>query len=316
MAQCGIVLPLLWLALQLTFGSRNVLDWMKWDRFDELNQKLTLLQDNPGRCNSLTKAEQYMPEDTVSQVPRFNTLRSEAWYQNRSSLIHLHNMALNRAFFYSYIFQKFNTSVFDFTFNPDWYYYYMSATADIHASDNFINGSAVFFDFNCSYPNWFSTMGFNETLPFFGPHAYKVDDYRDPGNWLREPTLTTATVRDFGAMGSMSNYSHPRYKMNPWYDLWLPDTSGNEDSLNKFTYSVGIKYSRVTGHFTHKEFQASVFFGPASPGQLDKDKALPVLFTRPYFDCGHSNKWVVSATSPVVDFMARYSNFTHLRRPR
>jgi hypothetical protein len=50
---------------------------------------------------------------------------------------------------------------------------------------------------------------------------------------------------------------------------------------------------------------------------LDKDeRLLPVMFTQPYFDCGKSNKWIFSAVSPVVDFMPRYSNWTHLRRPR
>ncbi|XP_059141672.1 uncharacterized protein LOC131929461, partial [Physella acuta] len=72
-----------------------------------------------------------------------------------------------------------------------------------------------------------------------------------------------------------------------------------------------------TGHFTTPDFQSFSFFGPASPGASDVDPQMfPVQFTPPYFDCGGANKWVVSAVSPVVDFMPRYSNFTHMRRPR
>ena len=43
---------------------------------------------------------------------------------------------------------------------------------------------------------------------------------------------------------------------------------------------------------------------------------LPVVFTQPYFDCGRYNNWIVSAVSPVVDYMPRYSNWTHMRRQR
>ncbi|KAK3086522.1 hypothetical protein FSP39_019568 [Pinctada imbricata] len=105
--------------------------------------------------------------------------------------------------------------------------------------------------------------------------------------------------------------------MNPWYNFWLPDNSDEEDSVMKFTYSVGIKYSNETGKFTQDEFESTNFFGPNSPGQNENDERfLPVRFTPAYYDCKFANKWVVSAVSPIVDFMVRYSNFTHLRRPK
>ena len=66
-----------------------------------------------------------------------------------------------------------------------------------------------------------------------------------------------------------------------------------------------------------KEYENFAFFGPTSPGARETDpRKLPVQFTPPYFDCGFSNKWVVSAVSPIVDFFPRYSNYTHLRRQR
>ena len=76
-----------------------------------------------------------MPDNTISQVPKFNKLLSSIVYPNRTNLLHLHNMALNRAFFFSYIYQKLNESE-AFPYQPGLMYYYFSAAADIssHAS--------------------------------------------------------------------------------------------------------------------------------------------------------------------------------------
>ena len=41
----------------------------------------------------------------------------------------------------------------------------------------------------------------------------------------------------------------------------------------------------------------------------------PVKWTRPYFDCGRSNKWLFAATSPIVDKYPRHTNFTHIEFP-
>jgi hypothetical protein len=107
------------------------------------------------------------------------------------------------------------------------------------------------------------------------------------------------------------------YKMNPWYQFWLPDLEGQQDQSNKFTYGVGIKYSNVTGQFVNDEFKIYNFFGPNNPAQTEKDiSKMPVRFTAPYFDCGKSNTWKVSAVAPIIDFFPRYSNYTHMRRQR
>ena len=47
-----------------------------------------------------------------------------------------------------------------------------------------------------------------------------------------------------------------------------------------------------------------------------REEIVPVLMTEPYFDCGRSNRWIVSMTSPVVNFMPRYIGWTFLQRPR
>ncbi|XP_060084009.1 uncharacterized protein LOC132563267 [Ylistrum balloti] len=307
------VVPVLLLMLFVTCMASHVFDWLKPDKFDDLDDKMVAVhQDN---CRSKAKSDMLFPVDTISQIPKFNKLKHRIFYKNRTSLLHLHNMALNRAFFYSYILQKMNTSD-SFPIQPNIHYLYMSVTADVNANPAGINGSALYFDNNCYYPNWFTERDFNTTIPLFGPKAWRWDDTEDQDNFLREPTRKVAFVDDVGT-GPGKNYTSASFKMNPWYEFWLPDNDAFLDSAKKFTYGTGIKYSNETGKFIHKEFELFNFFGPNSPGQeVDDDTLLPVRFTRPYFDCNKSNKWVASAVSPIVDYMPRYLNWTHMRRPR
>ncbi|ESO96905.1 hypothetical protein LOTGIDRAFT_214442 [Lottia gigantea] len=288
-------------------------DWMGYDKFDEMEEIYNSVDDQ--NCRSKSKAEMVMREDLVTQIPFYNNLLNRVWYRNRTSLIHLHNMALNRAFFFSYILQKMN-STNDFSLQPNWLYMYFSVAADVNANPTGINASAIIFDFNCTYPNWYSNLPFNNTLHLFGPKAYRWDDYQDQDNFLREPTRNVAAVTDLGA-GNGKNYTLASYKMNPWYSNWLPDLTAEKDSVTKFTYSVGVRYSNVSGQFTEDNYIAHPFFGPPLPGQNEKDiKMFPVTYTKPYFDCGVQGKWMFSATSPIIDYMPRYSNWTHMRRPR
>lgn len=285
--------------------------WQGYDKFDEITDRMDAV--NSVNCKSKPVSELHLPEDTLAQLPRFNKLLSTIIYPNRTHLLHLHNMALNRAFFYSYIYQKLNESE-HFESQPGLMYFYFSAAADVSANEYNINGSAIIFDSNGTYANWYRDLPFNKTLPLFGPRAYRLDDFNDPTNWLREPTNRTIDILDYGA-GPQSNYTHKSYKINQWYTMWLPDgwDKQGQDSIRKHSYDVGIKYSNETGRFTNDEWSSKVFFGPPSPGQKE-DEHLPVVFTEPYYDCGRSNKWIVSAVSPIVDQLPRYLEWFHLRR--
>ncbi|XP_013089446.2 uncharacterized protein LOC106073439 [Biomphalaria glabrata] len=294
------------------FVTPSPYEWMYHDRWDVINDMFSNVSAQ--NCRSKSKDQLMLPIDAVSAPPTYNRLLSSKTYSNRTVLLHVHNMALNRAFFYSLIYQRLNNT-WDFATQPGLMYIYMSAAADISASAGFINGSGLFFDNNCSYPNWYTTMDFNRTLPLFGPKAWREDDYNEPTNYLREPTNSTIDIWDLAA-GNARNYTDKRYKGNPWVDFWLPDLKADTDSTRKFTYSVAIRYSNTTGKFKTPDFEEFKFFGPQQPGSEDPDTMLPVRVTRPYFDCGQSNRWIVTASSPVVEFMPRYSNFTHLRRPR
>nr|KAG5707185.1 hypothetical protein BaRGS_017869 [Batillaria attramentaria] len=247
---------------------------MWYDQYDEVDQHFSTV--NGQNCHAKSKEELVLRPDAVSQLPVYNQLLNRIWYKNRTALIHLHNMALNRAFFYSYILQKMNDSA-SFYIQPNWLYMYMSSVADINANPYTLNGSAIYFDKDCHYPNWYETVPFNNTLPLFGPKAWRWDDWQDQDNYLREPTRRTAAVADLGAGRSM-NYTHPMFKMNPWYGKWLPDLDGGLDSLTKFTYYVGIKYSNETGKFTKDEFEAYPFFGPSSPSAIETDERMLPVF--------------------------------------
>ncbi|ELU11322.1 hypothetical protein CAPTEDRAFT_161811 [Capitella teleta] len=288
-------------------------DWMGYDNFDEIDDRMNSV--NAENCMSKPASELRLPSETLAQLPRFNQLLSMIIYPNRTKLLHLHNMALNRAFFYSYIYQKLNESE-AFQYQPGLMYFYFSAAADVSANEYNINGSAIMFDNNCSYANWYRNLPFNTTLNLFGARAWRFDDYNEPTNWLREPTNTTLNLEDYGA-GSQSNYTTKSYKTNQWYDLWLPDGWDKEglDSVRKHTYDIGIKYSNETGKFATDEFEAKTIFGPPSPGQRETEH-LPVVWTEPYYDCGRSNRWIVSAVAPVLDQLPRYLEWFHLRRFR
>lgn len=73
-------------------------DWIAQDKLDEVDAYLQSVSEST--CRSKSKDHLVMRSDIVSQLPVYNQLLSKIWYSNRTALIHLHNMALNRAFFY------------------------------------------------------------------------------------------------------------------------------------------------------------------------------------------------------------------------
>ncbi|XP_029641233.1 uncharacterized protein LOC115216171 isoform X1 [Octopus sinensis] len=313
----GSASPLTLYSLLLIVGmirlsQSSLWDWQKKDKFDHLDSYMKSITEK--NCHSKLKSDLLLSPDTVSQIPRYNQLLSKVFYRNRTGLVHLHNLALNRAYFHSFMLQRFNQSK-DFLNLPGWLYLYMSVTANVNSHPNLVNGSSIFFDNNCHYPNWLRFLAFNKTLPLFAPSAWRYDDTRDSENFLREPTMRSTKVVDMGT--GLFNYTSRRSKTNIWYSLWnMPDVRNEKDSLIKYKYTVGIKYSSRPGQFDSEDFNISGFFGPSVPGQHFMDEILPVRFTQPYFDCGKSNEWIVSAVSPVIDFMPRYLRYTHMRRPR
>ncbi|GFS07804.1 hypothetical protein ElyMa_004741300 [Elysia marginata] len=136
---------------QNSASAKGVFSWHPYDQFDEINDHVSSIDAT--NCRNKDKSQLQLRKDVVSDLPVYNTLLSRVWYRNRSSLIHVHNMALNRAFFYSYVLQRMNSSS-NFYKQPNWMYFYFSGSADVNANPNILNGSAFYFDNDCHYPNW------------------------------------------------------------------------------------------------------------------------------------------------------------------
>lgn len=93
----GVVIVIVFLTCIHALG-KSKYSWMKSDRFDVIDEQYRSVTEQ--NCRSKNKEQLTMRADVVSQLPVYNQLLSRVWYRNRTSLIHIHNMALNRAFFY------------------------------------------------------------------------------------------------------------------------------------------------------------------------------------------------------------------------
>lgn len=236
------------------------------DGFDDIRNRMNKV--NADNCAIQNAHDLYLPEDAISHLISTPDLMYTSIFPNRSALLQLHNMALGRSFFWSYIFQ--NNFPKPEIEKDHTLYYFLATVSDVLANPS-INASAIYFA---------PDNGLNETVPLFAPRTIQLDK-------------NTFHSRDQGALltgSSVDNYTSESYKINEWYRLWLPDNTSVKPNLyEKTTYQVTIRYAddrNVT----------SVFFGP--PGADDTPG--PVKFTRPYFDCGRSNKWLVAAVVPIT----------------
>lgn len=270
--------------------------WHQRDNVDDIVAKTErVTQDN---CAVLDRNQLFLPMSTVSHIPDIKQFGIDPIYQNRTNLLQLHNVALNRAFFYSYILQKAQDEV-----EPGFMYYMLSSTADVSANPH-INSSAIYYSPNKAFTPSYNGF-FNKTMPLFAPRAYRVDDYNDPYQLKGISTMNTIAVTDLGAIKPEmrdTNYTTDVYKINEWYSAWLPDPTKRHDS--KPTYSVQISHANGTN-------ETFVFHGP--PGASDEPG--PVKWQRPYYDCNRINKWLLSASVPIADLFPRHTGWRHIELP-
>ncbi|GBP14576.1 hypothetical protein EVAR_93452_1 [Eumeta japonica] len=142
-------------------------------------------------------------------------------------------------------------------------------------------------------------------MPRFAPSAYRVD-VNDTVYSKETSTPNLFHVEDLGAfdLESLSkDYTSDFYRTNEWYRIWLPDELDRRHDT-KTTYQVEIRYANNTN-------ETFIFHGARG-----NDEILgPVNWTRPYFDCGRLNRWMVAAVSPVVDIYPRHTQFKHIEYP-
>lgn len=286
----------------LVMGVNAQYEWQSRDPFDEIRLKMDkVTADN---CQIQHTNDLYLSDDAVSHLPDIKDININPVFPNRTALLHLHNMALSRSFFWSYILQaRFIRPAINDTYDPGMMYYFLSTVADVSANP-YINASAIYFQPNSSYTPSYRGF-FNKTMPRFAPRTYRADDFNDPIHLERISTLNTFTVQDLGAIPNDSlslDYASESYRINKWYKKWLPDYTRRHDT--KTTYQVEIRYANNTN-------ETFTFHGP--PG-ADETPG-PVMWTRPYFDCGRSNRWLVSAVVPIVDIYPRHTGFRHVEYP-
>ena len=73
-------------------------EWQSKDYFDVISDQIKRV--NKDNCKIVDINELLLPNSTVTHVPNIKSLGIDPVFPNRTNLLHVHNMALNRAFFY------------------------------------------------------------------------------------------------------------------------------------------------------------------------------------------------------------------------
>lgn len=72
-------------------------NWQTRDSFDEIRSKLNKV--NADNCKVVDINELFLPYSTVTHVPDLKWLGIDPIFPNRTNLLHVHNMAMARAFY-------------------------------------------------------------------------------------------------------------------------------------------------------------------------------------------------------------------------
>jgi len=307
LCRAAVLLTMLW----FVFGhiqaqqTQNFFQKDFLDDFDLISEKMQSV--NAENCGIKHVGDLHMNADTVSHVPNIRELNINPVFPNRTAMLHLHNMALSRAFFFSFSLQsRFNRPGENDTYDPGMMYYYLSTVADV-ASNPKINASAIYFSPKMAYSPSYKGF-FNLSFPLFAPRTFRADDYNDPIHLERISTLNMFISKDLGAIPENSmgeNYTTDFYRINDWYNIWLPDDAHKKRLQDtKAVYDVRIRYANNTN-------ATFSFHGPPGAEEFPG----PVNWTRPYFDCGRSNTWKFAAVVPIADIYPRHTQFRHIEYP-
>lgn len=252
----------------LLWGVAGQYEWQIRDAFDDIRGRIDKI--NADNCYIAHVDDLSLPKDSVSHHPDVKEININPVFANRTAMLHLHNMALTRAFFWSYILQsRFIRPAINDTYDPGMMYYFLSSVADVSANP-YINASSIYFSPNMSYTSSYRGF-FNKTLPRFAPRALRADDFNDPVHLQKISTLNTFYVEDLGAFDPDSlskDYTSDFYRTNEWYKLLLPDKVEKRHDT-KTTYQVEIRYANNTN-------ETFTFHGP--PGSDEVCIVCNVLF--------------------------------------
>ena len=79
--------------------------WQIRDSIDEIRKRLDRV--NSENCRIIDRNGLLLPSSTVTHVPDLKWLGIDPVFPNRTNLLHVHNMALSRAFFYRFVHLKY-----------------------------------------------------------------------------------------------------------------------------------------------------------------------------------------------------------------
>lgn len=191
-------------------------DWNTRDTIDEIRLRMDKI--NAETCSIAHPFDLHLPPDTVSHLPDIKEININPIFPNRTVLLHLHNMALTRSFYWSYILQSRNYKPpINDTYDPGMMYYFLSTVADVSANP-YINASAIYFAPNMSFSSSYRGF-FNKTMPRFAPRTFRADDFNDPVHLERISTRNTFYTQDLGAFPTSQaskDYTSDLYKINEW----------------------------------------------------------------------------------------------------
>ncbi|XP_053597227.1 uncharacterized protein LOC103576728 isoform X1 [Microplitis demolitor] len=299
-----LTLTVIYIVGFMKLGVVGQFGWHPLDGFDEIKGKID--QVNMDNCEIKRLNDLFLPAAVVSHLPDIKDININPVFPNRTGLLYIHNLAISRAYFWSYSLQsRFIRPAINDTYDPGMMYYFLSSVADV-SSNPHVNASATYFAPNTSYTPSYRGF-FNKTLPRFAPRAIRADDFNDPVHLERISTRNTFLANDLGAFPPDSpslDYTDEQYRINKWYTAWLPDTNPQKRHDTKTTYQVEIRYANNTN-------ETFSFHGP--PG-ADENPG-PVKWTEPYFDCRRSNRWLVAAVVPIADIYPRHTGFRHIEYP-
>lgn len=93
---CSLVLvATLWQLV--TLPAEGQFQWQHQDAFDQIRGKLDSVTGR--NCKSVDVNRLFLSPNTVTHVPNLQWIGIDPVFANRSNLLHVHNMALSRAFF-------------------------------------------------------------------------------------------------------------------------------------------------------------------------------------------------------------------------
>lgn len=192
-------------------------EWQPIDHFDEIQARVNLV--NKDNCQIKRDNDLYLPPDSVSHLPNIKDININPVFPNRTGLLYIHNLAISRAYFWSYSLQsRFIRPALNDTYDPGMMYYFLSSVADV-SSNPHVNASATYFAPNMSFTPSYRGF-FNKTLPRFAPRVIRADDFNDPVHMERISTRNTFTADDLGAFAPSSfslDYTNALYRINKWY---------------------------------------------------------------------------------------------------